>query len=242
MKPGQISYFHYSNSAELVHNVTQVFITALWRRPNPRVPFTVALSGGRISKLLFASLAHAIAGAKVSLEEVHWFFADERCVSPGDPESNFAAAKSLLFAPLNIPPEHIHRLHGEIDPLTASRTAESELCRVASLDSQGQPILDVLFLGMGEDGHVASLFPPVTDESKSAQSVYYPVVAAKPPPRRITLSYGAIAAAKQVWILVSGNGKESALSGAFTEGSGLPIRRVLETRNHTDLFSEVRRS
>lgn len=239
MKPGQLSYFRYENSAELVRNITQIFITALSLRQDVSVPFTVALSGGRISKLLFASLARELAGNKASLQGVHWFFADERCVPPAHAESNYASAQSLLFRPLNVPAEQVHRLHGEINPLTAAHNGESELCRIAPLNAAGQPILDILFLGMGEDGHVASLFPAESEEVRSLSPVYRPVVASKPPPQRITLGYPAIASAKQAWVLISGEGKENALKGAFMEGSNLPVRRVLEMRPHTDLFSEV---
>ena len=156
--------------------------TVLLERDRART-FTVALSGGRIPKALykaFASLA-----ADDSLEGVHFFWGDERVVPSTDPESNFHLAAVPLFLALKIPESQVHRMITERDEKFAVQQAEAEICRVAELNDQGQPALDLVFLGMGEDGHVASLFPGDT-EALETRTVYRAVTGPKPPPRRIT--------------------------------------------------------
>lgn len=117
----------------------------------------VALSGGRITQKFFLSTAEKALARGISFRHVHFFWADERCVPPTDPESNFKMADDLLFAPLKISEGQIHRLRGELDPEVAVAEANSEISKVAP-NENGGPVLDLIFLGMGEDGHVASLF------------------------------------------------------------------------------------
>ena len=107
------------------------------------------------------------------------------------------------------------------------------------MDDTGQPELDLVFLGMGEDGHVASLFPRASEEAVRSKSVYLPVIASKPPPQRITLNFAALAAARQVWVLVSGAGKQSALRESLSEAGRTPLVRVLRARGQTLVFSDL---
>jgi 6-phosphogluconolactonase len=206
-------------------------------------PYCVALSGGRITKKFFVAVAeHSRTRARsVSLDSIHFFWADERCVPPTDPESNFALAREHLLAPLGIQPDKIHRLRGEIPPKLAAAEAEAEICRIAPMDGSGQPVLDLIFLGMGEDGHVASLFPGSPDEIVESKAIYLPVVASKPPPNRITINYATLTAAKQVWVLASGAGKELALQESLSPQGRTPLARVVRARRRTLIFSDIRR-
>ena len=203
------------------------------------VPFCVAVSGGRIAQKFFAAAAERALNRGMSLDQVHFFWADERCVPPTDAESNYALAKIYLLDPLRIQPDKIHRLRGEIDPKWAAAEAEAEICRLASLNPDGQPVLDLIFLGMGEDGHVASLFPGAPGEIVKNRSVYLPVVASKPPPQRITINFATITSAKQVWVLASGAGKERALRESLSSEGTTPLARVLRLRNRTQVFSDI---
>jgi len=159
----------------------------------------VALSGGRITLKFFASVIEQAKSRNVSIANVHFFWADERCVPPTDPESNFAAADKYFFQPLGIATSNVHRIRGEDAPEKAVRLAAEEIQRVAPCNANGQPVLDLIFLGMGEDGHVASLFPREL-ESMMADPAICRVIydSPKPPPIRITLGYATIAAARQV--------------------------------------------
>ena len=197
--------------------------------------FTVALSGGRIPKALYKAFAGL--AADDSLEGVHFFWGDERVVPSTDPESNFHLAAVPLFLALKIPESQVHRMITERDEKFAVQQAEAEICRVAELNDQGQPALDLVFLGMGEDGHVASLFPGDT-EALETLAVYRAVTGPKPPPRRVTLGYPALAAAREVWVLASGEGKKEALQASLEPTGNTPLARVLQSRSNTEIFTD----
>ena len=197
-------------------------------------PFTVALSGGRIANDFFREVA-AQARQDEGIRQAHFFWADERCVPPDHADSNYRVACELLFEPLQIEPSHIHRIRGEDEPAEAAATASDELLRIAPLNAASQPILDWVFLGMGEDGHVASLFPG----AEPRPGIYYDVTGPKPPPRRITLSYDVLAAAREVWVLASGSGKEAALQESLRPDGKTPLARVFRMREYTEIFSDI---
>ena len=92
---------------------------------------------------------------------------------------------------------------------------------------------------MGEEGHVASLFPGEPQELITSKDVYRAVVAAKPPPHRITMGYSTIAAARQVWVLASGPGKEKALRDALGPGGSTPLARLIQLRSDTKIFTDI---
>jgi 6-phosphogluconolactonase len=224
------------NSAELAGEAGRRFIAAI---PEDR-DFFVALSGGRISNSFYDAIVREAQAQKKSFAHVHFFFADERCVPPDDPESNFITARRHLFEPLEIRAEHIHRIHGEIEDDYAVKEAEAELCRLAPMDPTGQPILDLVILGMGEDGHTASLFPGESHSLIASTAVYRAVTALKPPPRRITLGYAPLGAARQLWVLASGQGKEQALRRVLAEKPAeLPLGRVLQSNPNSLIFSDI---
>jgi len=203
-------------------------------------PHCVALSGGRITLRLFTSVIEQAAARSISLATVHFFWADERCVPPTDPESNFSAANQHFFQPLKIAPARIHRIRGEDTPETAAKLAAQELLRIAPADAKGQPVLDLVLLGMGEDGHVASLFPKEPESTMADMTIYRAIQnSPKPPPNRITLGYPTIAAARQVWVLASGAGKETAWRESLRSDGKTPLARVLRSRPFTKMFTDI---
>lgn len=199
----------------------------------------VALSGGRITKDFFPATVAAARSQGVSFATTQFFWADERCVPPDDPESNFEPARRLLLAPLGVREEAVHRIHGEWDGERAATAAAAELCRLAPLNDAGQPRLELVLLGMGEDGHVASLFPGEPPEAAVAPAVYRAVIGPKPPPRRVTMGHQAIAAAGQVWVLVSGAGKEAALRESLSPSGRTPLAEVLRNRSGARIYTDV---
>lgn len=199
----------------------------------------VALSGGRITQKFFAATVEQGKARSISFGNVHFFWADERCLPPTDPESNFKLANDLLFQPLNIAVEKIHRLRGEDSLQAAVKNAEGELCRIAPQNENSRPILDLVLLGMGEDGHVASLFPNARPEILNCVAPFLAVVdSPKPPPTRISLSYQAIADASQVWVLVSGAAKSAALQESIKPDGKTPLARVIRFRS-AKIFSDL---
>jgi 6-phosphogluconolactonase len=215
------------------------WLDELTARPNARPPYCVALSGGRIAGKFFATVSEQAQARNVPFDHVHFFWGDERCVPPTDAESNFLLSKTYLLGPLGIPPDRIHRIRGEVSPERAATEAEAEICRTAPMNAGGQPVLDLIFLGMGEDGHVASLFPGAPIDVVRSKSVYLPVVAVKPPPRRITINFATLAAARQVWVLAAGAGKEKALRESLSPNGDTPLARVLGERDPTIIFTDI---
>lgn len=188
-----------------------------------------AFSGGRIAENFFDAITAEVLQRKLTLAEVHFFWADERCVPADHADSNYRITHSRLLNPLNIPNRQVHRIRGELDPLTAASDASRDIAKLA---------LDFVFLGMGEDGHIASIFPGAKlDESPN--EAYCPVFdAPKPPPQRVTLSMKAIVAAANVWVLVSGAGKKDAL-GKSLNTVETPLGHLLEKRAFTRIFTDI---
>jgi len=172
---------------------------------------------------------------------LHFFWADERCVPPTDAESNFKTAEELLFRPLGIAADHIHRIRGEESPARAAELAATGLRQIVPADASGQPVLDLIFLGMGEDGHVASLFPGEPKSLRDNPAIFRAVTSSpKPPPNRVTLGYPAIAAAKNVWVMASGSGKKTALDESLSPSGQTPLAQVIRARERTRIFSDIR--
>ena len=200
----------------------------------------VALSGGRVTQKFFTATVEQGKKRNTSFANVHFFWADERCLPPTDAESNFKLANDLLFEPLNIAAQQIHRLRGEDSLQAAVKNAEAELCRIVPANQNGRPVLDLVLLGMGEDGHVASLFPNAGPEIVDCAAPFLAVEdSPKPPPKRISLSYSAIADARQVWALVSGAAKAEALRETLRADGKTPLARVICSRKSTRIYSDL---
>jgi 6-phosphogluconolactonase len=214
----------------------------LKRRSDLRHPFGIALSGGRIAQPFYECIVKLVNDSPTSFDDVHFFWADERCVPGNSPESNYFTAHKFLFEPLRIPQTNIHRILADRDIAYAVQEAEAELCRVMPLNPAAQPILDVVILGMGEDGHVASLFPEEGDSFVNDDRVYRHVTATKPPPQRITIGYQPLLAARDVWVLASGIGKISAFRGLLANDERLPITRVVSGRQQTVVFQDIEKT
>ena len=231
----------FPNDEALAAAVASTWLDSVAAAATTGTKHLVALSGGRSAKLLFAAVvAQAVAIPSLDLSPVAFFWADERCVPPDDPESNFRLARDFLLDPLGILEAQVHRILGEIEPEAAAAAATATLRRVANPPETAMPVLDLVLLGMGEDGHVASLFPG--DEAALADhlSIFRPVRnSPKPPPNRVTLGLGAILAAREVWVLVTGAGKAPALRDALSPLGQTPLAQVIQHRQMTRIFSDV---
>src|SRR5262249_39634257 len=142
---------------------------------------------------------------------VEWWFGDERCVPPDDPESNYSLVRESLLAGAPIPADRVHRIRGEDPPALAAQAYENELRGGVPAGADGVPALDLALLGLGEDGHTASLFPHDA-ALEETDALVLPVVAAKPPPNRITLTFPMFRSAREVLILAVGAGKRDAVA------------------------------
>jgi len=182
----------------------------------------VVLTGGGIGTAVLAELAAAPARDAVDWRAVDFWWGDERFVPTGDPDRNETGARSALLDLIDIDPARVHPVPGPDgpdgdDPDAAAARYAAELAAAATPAQGGLvPAFDVLMLGVGPEGHVASLFPgqPAVDDTR-------PVVAVrdspKPPPTRISLTFPSIQAAREVWILASGTEKAEAIALALSD-------------------------
>jgi 6-phosphogluconolactonase len=187
-------------------------LDALSTRPRA----SLALSGGGTPGPAYRALAEA----KLPWERVDIFFVDERFVPPDHADSNYRMVEDTLLKPLRLPSSQVFRMQGEReDRDTAAREYEATL----------PPVLDVVLLGMGPDGHTASLFPghPALEEQKRRVLA---VVGPKPPPWRMTLTLPVLLSARAVLNLVAGAGKADAVRRALAGDMSLPAARVTNTQ------------
>jgi 6-phosphogluconolactonase len=176
----------------------------------------LALSGGTTPGRTYELLAeHASVWT-----DVHVWFADERCVPPNDDESNYRLAERALLVPAHVPVALIHRMQGELGPEEGARRYAEELVDAIAPAPAPAPVLDVLVLGIGPDGHVASLFPGAPTLDAPEDSVCLGISdSPKPPPERITLSLAVLRAARGCVLLATGASKADAVAAMLGEPS-----------------------
>jgi len=191
---------------ETPEDLAQAFALQLisWIKETDGDTFHVALSGGRTPSLLFSFLAAKSAGA-LPWQKIHFWWGDERMVVPTDPESNFGVANQLLFSKVPVSSAQIHRIRGESDPsLEVQRYAIEIKSNVPAINEV--PAFDLILLGMGDDGHTASIFPNQMALLKSQEitgTAQHPVTGQQ----RITLTGKMINNAKKVAFLCTGVSK-----------------------------------
>jgi 6-phosphogluconolactonase len=186
--------------------------------------FRIALSGGNTPRLIHAKLAE-IAG-DLEWGKVQITFGDERCVPPDDKDSNYRMARESLLDVVGIPEGNVFRIRGEIDPETAARECESKLAAVAGRFGEARYVHDLILLGLGEDGHTASLFPGSPALAERGRNVI-PATGPKPPPQRVTFTFPLLNAARHVCFLVQSTpAKEQVLREAIAGDERHPAARV----------------
>jgi len=173
---------------------------------------SLGLPGGRSPVATFRALAAGPHSPRVDWTRVRVYFADERAVPPDHADSNFRLAREMLIDPLRIPPRNVHRMKGEYPDLAAA---------VEEYEAHLVEPLDVLLLGLGEDGHVASLFPGSPLVREAARRVAAVADSPRPPVRRITLTPRALSEARRALVIATGAAKARAVARAL-EGEATP--------------------
>jgi len=189
--------------------------------------FTVCLSGGSTPRRLYETLAGPTIAPKFPWRRVHWFWGDERFVPHDHPDSNFRMVNEAMLARAPCPDANIHPV--PVDGLSPQRAAvayEAELKRFYGADrlDPAKPLFDVTLLGLGEDGHTASLFPghaALREQRRWAVAV----VGATPPPR-ISLTFPVLDSSRDAAFLVAGQGKRAILAMARADDPVLPAARI----------------
>lgn len=199
------------NLASLADVAATEFAGAAGEAIADRGRFTVALSGGSTPRAFHQRLTRKPHRSGIPWKKVLFFWGDERCVPPADERSNYRMAKETLLDPLQIPPANVFRMEGERKPASAAAAAYEAILREQLADAGRFPRLDLALLGIGSDGHTASLFPgmpALAEKRKWAISTHMPGA----PERRITLTYPVFNAARRVLFLVSGQDKSGPVS------------------------------
>ena len=186
-------------------------------------------TGGTTPKPVYELLGTRPYVEQIDWNRIHYFWGDERCVPPDDPESNFGTAWNSLLSRLNVPSSHLHRIRGEMeDPDKAAFLYESEILNV--LPGSPVPSFDLVLLGMGRDGHTASLFPGTRwDEQRLVIVNHAPATAAA----RVSMTPRLLNESGVVVFLVSGNTKSRTVAEIFKNpSSGLPASRIGPVRGN----------
>jgi 6-phosphogluconolactonase len=177
--------------------------------------FRVAISGGITPMLFFELLGDTETGRNIQWDKVQIFWVDERCVEPDAEASNYAMAAHTFLDKVNIPHENVHRVFGETKDYSEAVTEYEDTIRKVFGLAEGQfPSFDLMILGMGDDGHIGSLFPN-SYAHFDTQDIVTAVYLMSGDFNRITLTHPVICAAKQLFVLVSGEKKAAILKEVF---------------------------
>jgi 6-phosphogluconolactonase len=185
---------------------------------------SVVLTGGGIAAKMYAALREAPVRDAVDWSHVHFWWGDERFVAAASPDRNERQAREALLDHIPVDKSLVHAMPASDgpdgdDPEAAAERYAAELASAARPGTARLPHFDVVLLGVGEDGHVASVFPehPVVYETRPVSAVRG---SPKPPPVRITLTLPALCTAEEVWLLAAGPGKADAVAMALAGGGG----------------------
>jgi 6-phosphogluconolactonase len=202
---------------ELAHKAAEQFIALAGAAVARSGRFAVALSGGSTPRALYQLLGSAKYRERLDWRRVHLFWGDERCVPPDHAESNFRMARESWLSKIQMPAANIHRMEGEKEPYAAAEAYEQELQQFFAPAPGQLPRFDLILLGIGEDGHTASLFPgsAALDENERMVAALY---VDKLRAYRLTLTLPVINAGAQVMFLVSGANKANALGEILASG------------------------
>lgn len=211
---------------QLAAALAQLFADCAKSAITDRGRFCVALAGGSTPRAAYEMLAQEPLSLDIAWKDVFVYFSDERCVGPADEQSNYLMAKTALLDRINIPPHNIHRMHGEDEPAAAASAYAQTLVE----DMGPFPRFDLIALGMGADGHTASLFPGTT-VGEAATLVAAPFVA-EFNTHRLTFTPRLINNARHVVIATEGATKAPALAAALEgpkDAGKLPVQMVRPT-------------
>ncbi len=196
----------FIDAQALIRATADFFIQSGRQAIAERDRFLVALSGGSTPKALYSVLTSREYAPQLDWMKVHFLFGDERAVPPTHSDSNFALANTMLFTPLCIPSLQIHRMRGEDPPEIAAIQYEETLRKLTGTTPGPWPALDLVLLGMGDDGHTASLFPGTPSVAEQTRWVV-PGLSPQGTRLRVTLTLGVINHASVILFLVTGPNK-----------------------------------
>jgi 6-phosphogluconolactonase len=210
-------------SQNFVHDAAEFILRHARAALAERDEFRIALSGGNTPRPVYTEFARI--ARDIPWERVRFTFGDERCVPPDDPESNFRMARESLFVPGAVPEKSVARMRGEIDPQIAAQEYEDGLGLLAAQSGEMIYRHDLILLGVGDDGHTASLFPgtaALDEKTRNVMANFVPKFDAS----RITFTYPLINQARHVCFLANANKNRSLLEEVLEGDQQYPAARV----------------
>ncbi|MFW6277726.1 MAG: 6-phosphogluconolactonase [Prolixibacteraceae bacterium] len=222
-----------SKPKKVIKSVAKEILKFIQKSSQPR--FDIALSGGNTPKKLYKVLAEKYADS-IPWERIHFWWGDERCVPPENEDSNFKLANDYLFSNVPVPKENIHRIKGENDPEEESIRYTYEIQE--NLNYRGEnPVFDLVLLGLGEDGHTASIFPDQLElfEKDSICAVTSHPQTGMP---RLTLTGRVLNNANRIFFIVTGENKSLRVSEIMNneEAAKLLPAYYIEPENGTVIW------
>lgn len=211
-RPVTVTYSVSPTPAEVAQAAARLFATTAAAAVEKRGQARIAISGGTTPKAMFALLADPTQPfvKQVPWQKLNLYWVDERCVPPTHPDSNYRMTNEALLSKVPLVPEQVHRMEGELDPAVAAARYESTIRNSFRLEGAETPTFDLILLGMGDDGHTASLFPHT-----EALNDLTDIVTANHVPQkdtwRITLTWPVINQGREVAFLIEGTAKAQVL-------------------------------
>lgn len=206
-----------------VEDAFEVILDSAREAIEERGTFRLALSGGNTPRSIYEMLARG--SRRLNWGKVRITFGDERCVGPEDEASNYRMANESLLSHVPIPPENVLRMRGELPPEEAAAEYERQLAKIAADSGEPRYVHDLLLLGMGEDGHTASLFPGSKGLKETERNVIANYVE-KFSSHRITFTFPLINAARHVCFLIGNSGKKEIVQRILDGDTSFPSAHV----------------
>ncbi len=203
--------------------------------------FNIAISGGNTPKVFFSSLASADLRGEIPWNIIHIFWVDERCVTTDNSESNYKLAKDVLIDNIDIPQKNIHRIHGEEVPNIEAKKYSNEVIEHFGTPSNIIPRFDWIFLGLGNDGHIASIFPHSVILN-SRNSLFAHVVNPNTNQNRVTMSIPIINQARRITFIVTGGNKANVLRKVFSlsrRSNKYPVTYVYLKKGYLEWYIDI---
>ncbi len=197
----------------------------------PEGPFFWALSGGSTPKLLYKLLAEEYAD-KIAWNRIHFFWGDERCVPHDDPESNYGEVKRLLFDHVPVVPSQVHAVNTALPPEEAASAYGDLMVKLLPANADGLPVIHLNMLGMGGDGHTASIFPSNMDTLLTDPRICAVATHPDSGQLRVTMTGPVLNASDEVIFLITGNSKTQRVAQIINQehgAEGFPVAHIKPT-------------
>ena len=234
------AFYSVSSSTEaLAQQAAEYLLNRIHQAVAARGRARIAISGGSTPKRTFELLAAAPYREQIPWERLEIYWVDERCVPPGDPDSNYRMTREALLNKVFVSASQIFRIHGEFEPEEAAAQYEADIRQSFRLEGGEMPVFDTVALGMGPDGHTASLFPHTQALHEILRIAVANHVPAQKDSWRVTLTWPVINQARDVFFLIQGADKAAPLQGVLLgpyDPEELPSQLIQPASNRITLL------